>query len=138
MLRVADLGGWAGWRSWTDSLAVALILLGFCTSAYNRPANARATMTQTRFVLWVVCPVMAGAVLLTAALATWVNRLEGSGTELLRWVFFGAAVYILARMIAAFLAFFRGGKVPAFDRRCFCSLCWSLSAGPWLECARDC
>ncbi|HEU0157196.1 MAG TPA: patatin-like phospholipase family protein, partial [Stellaceae bacterium] len=115
----ADLGGWAGWRSWLDSIAVLLILLGFCLSAYNRPASGRSSMTQTRFVLWVVCPVMAGAILLTAAVATWESRFQGSASELLRWVFFGGAVYLTARVIAALCAIPRFASVPAFHKGVF-------------------
>lgn len=116
---LADLGGWAGWRSWLDSIAVVLILLGFGISAYNRPASGSTSITQTRFVLWVVCPVMTGAVLLTGAIATWESRFNGTATELLRWIFFGAAVYVSARVIAAVCAIPRGSKVPAFHKGVF-------------------
>jgi hypothetical protein len=41
---IKDLGNW---RSWVDSAAVALILLGFSISAYHRPASGPTTLSQT-------------------------------------------------------------------------------------------
>jgi hypothetical protein len=77
LTRVGDLGGWSGWRSWADSAAVLLILLGFSISAYNRPARGLTSMTQADIVRRVVCPVSAGAVLLTAAVASWMDEMNG-------------------------------------------------------------
>lgn len=108
-----DLGGWSGWRSWVDSAAVLLILLGFSISAYNRPARGLTSMTQSDFVRRVVCPVSLGAVLLSAAVGSWVGQMTGQWAELLRWVFFGAIVYVVARLIAAIWALPRRAKVPA-------------------------
>src|SRR5262249_10517080 len=108
-----DLGGWSGWRSWADSAAVLLILLGFGTSAYNRPARGFSSMTQADFVRRVICPVSLGAVLLTAAVGSWVDKMTGERAELLRWVFFGTIVYVFARLIAAIRAIPRRARVPA-------------------------
>ncbi len=98
---VTELGNW---RSWADSAAVALVVLGFSVSAYHRPESGQTTMTQGGFVRWVVVPVMAGAILLTGAIAAWLPQMSGSATELLRWVYFGMLVYVLARLIAAICA----------------------------------
>lgn len=114
-----DLGGWSGWRSWADSAAVLLILLGFGISAYNRPARGLTSMTQSDFVRRVVCPVSLGAVLLTAAVGSWVDQMTGEWAELLRWVFFGAIVYVFARLIAAVWALPRRAKMPARHKLVF-------------------
>jgi Patatin-like phospholipase len=93
----ADLGNW---RSWVDSAAIALILLGFSVSAYHRPAAGPTTMTQTSFVKWVVLPVTAGAILMSGAIAAWLPQMTGSKTELVRWAYCGLLVYVMARLIA--------------------------------------
>jgi hypothetical protein len=98
---ISALGGWAGWRSWTDSLAVVLIILGFCVSAYNRPANGRTSLSQSRYVKRVVFPVLAGAVLLAGAIASWADMMTGAWQEQLRWALLGGLVYVLVRLIAA-------------------------------------
>ena len=113
---IADLGNW---RSWADSIAVALIMLGFGVSAYHRPASGLARLTQTGFVKWVVVPVFAGAIILTAAIASWLPQLTGSPFELARWAYLGAIVYVLARLIAAVWAFPRRDQVPAFHKWVF-------------------
>jgi hypothetical protein len=112
-LTVGQLAGWAGLRSWVDTVAVVLIVIGFSVSAYNRPASGRSALKQAGFVKCVVVPVMVGAVLLTAAIASWANQMHGSWPELGCWVFFGAIVYGMARLIAAVCAF----AVWAFARR---------------------
>lgn len=105
---IKDLGNW---RSWVDSAAIALVLLGFSISAYHRPASGPTTLTQTGFVKWVALPVMAGAVLLTGAITAWVPQMTGSGIELVRWAYCGVIVYVLARLIAAGCAFLYRGSV---------------------------
>jgi hypothetical protein len=101
----AELGGWAGWRCWTDAAAVTLIVLGFSVSAYNRPANGRTSLTQGEYVKRVVFPVLVGAVLLAGAIASWADKMTGAWQEQLRWSLLGGMVYVLARLIAAARAY---------------------------------
>ena len=104
---IANLGNW---RSWVDSAALALILLGFSISAYHRPAGGPTTLTQTGFVKWVVLPVAVGAVLLTGAITAWLPQMRGSGIELVRWAYCGMMIYVSARLIAAICAFLRPSR----------------------------
>jgi hypothetical protein len=116
LFRLHDLHGW---RSWADTAAVALILFGFSISAYNRPANGRTSLTQTGYMLWVVAPTFSGALLLTAAVAARLDTLRGSSGELLRWAYFGAIVYVMARLIAAVFALRRCAQVEAHHKKVF-------------------
>jgi hypothetical protein len=109
---ITGLGGWAGWRSWADSVAVVLIVLGFSVSAYNRPANGGTSLTQAGYLKRVVFPVLAGAVLLAAAIASWADKMTGSSSERVRWMLLGGMVYVLARLIAAACAYSRFRKAP--------------------------
>lgn len=107
MPRIKDLGNW---RSWLDSAAIALILLGFSISAYHRPASGPTKLSQTSFVKWVVLPVTAGAVLLSGAITAWLPQMTGSGIELVRWAYCGMIVYVSARLIAAGGLFLHHGR----------------------------
>lgn len=88
------------WRSWADLFAVIAIWIGFVISAYNRPAAGTASLRDGAFVFWVLTPVLLGTIVLTAAAASWLHRLEGSFLEVARWALLGAMAYVAAPLIA--------------------------------------
>lgn len=109
---LAEIAHWAHWRCWLDTAAIVLIVAGFSVSAYNRPANGRTSLTQRQYLRRVVLPVVAGAVLLSAAVGSWADQMSGTWTETLRWVILGGGVYVLARIIAALRAAARFRETP--------------------------
>jgi len=119
LTQLKDILKWSAWRSWADSAAVILIVIGFAVSAYNRPAGGRSALTQTRFLSRILAPVLAGVLLLTGATASWLPRLIRPTADLARWAFLGAAIYLSARIIAAIWAAPRERDTQRFDNWAF-------------------
>ena len=109
--------------SWADTAAVVLIIFGFSVSAYNLPTTYNSNqnnlitghfpLTQAKYLKQVVFPVLAGAVLLSAAIASWADQMDGSPAEWVRWVLLGGMVYVLARLVAARACFLQVPRCPA-------------------------
>jgi hypothetical protein len=90
---LADLGWWC----WTDSVAALLVFGGLGASSMHRPAGGRTGMTQSWFLLIVLLPMMAGTILLTADVVSWI----GHDNVLVRWVFLTGVIFVVARGFAS-------------------------------------